>query len=93
LTLWSAGEKGSKGKWAQVWVDSSGTIIPLEGELTDSAMHLRGEFIYKEGNKDLFRGAWTLLPDGQVRQFIEQSKDAGKSWSVWLDGYYVRRTD
>ncbi len=93
MTVWSAGEKGSKGKWAQVWVDSPGTIISLEGELTDGAMHLRGESIYNDGNEDLFQGAWTPLEDGWVRQFIKQSKDGGKSWSVSFDGYSVRRTD
>jgi len=34
----------------------------------------------------------TLTPR-RVRQFIQQAKDGGKTWSVWFDGAYVRRMD
>jgi hypothetical protein len=39
-----------------------------------------------------FRGLWTLLPDGRVRQFFEQSNDDGKTWVTWFDGYYTRKS-
>jgi tetratricopeptide (TPR) repeat protein len=81
----------SKGKWVQAWVDSSAMILPIEGEFKEGAMHFQGEFVYRKGNKDLFRGTWTPLPDGRVRQFLEQSKDGGETWNTWFDGYYVRK--
>jgi hypothetical protein len=37
------------------------------------------------------RITWTPLPEGRVRQFWENSRDEGKTWSVAFDGTYVRR--
>jgi len=80
-----------KQKWMQLWVDSSGLVIPIEGEYRDGAMHLTGEYLYRNGRRSLFRGTWTPLPDGRVRQFLEESNDEGETWNVWFDGYYSRR--
>jgi len=38
------------------------------------------------------------MEDGRVRQFFEQSNDAGKTWSNWFERFYtrideVRKTD
>jgi tetratricopeptide (TPR) repeat protein len=79
------------GTWKQVWVDRGGGNITLEGKLRDGAMHLSGENRSRDGKTELTRGTWTPLPDGRVRQFFEQSKDDGKTWYTWFDGYYVRR--
>jgi tetratricopeptide (TPR) repeat protein len=81
----------SKHKWVQMWADSSGEIIPTEGEYKDGAMHLEGELIEQSGKKSLYRGTWTPLPDGRVHQFLEQSLDGGKTWNTWFDGFYSRR--
>ena len=81
----------SKKKWVQVWADSSGEVIPTEGEFRNGAMRLAGELIDRHGKKSLYRGTWTPLDDGRVRQFLEESKDGGKSWSVWFDGTYTRQ--
>jgi tetratricopeptide (TPR) repeat protein len=80
-----------KKKWVQRWADSSGAIIPTEGEFEDGAMRLSGQLIDRQGGAVLFRGTWTPLPDGRVRQLLEQSKDDGKTWTVWFDGYYTRK--
>jgi hypothetical protein len=40
-----------------------------------------------------FRGLWTALPDGRVRQFFEISADEGETWVTWFDGYYTRKAD
>ncbi len=40
-----------------------------------------------------FRGLWTLLPDGRVRQFFEQSDDGGETWAPWFEGFYTRTLD
>lgn len=80
-----------KQKWVQLWVDGSGTVIPTEGVLNDGAMHLEGQLISRQGESTLYRGTWTPLPDGRVRQFLEESKDGGKTWNVWFDGFYVRK--
>ena len=54
-------------------------------------MRLSGEHLYRNGKREMIRGAWTPLPDGRVRQLLEQSRDEGKTWYVWFDGIYVRR--
>ena len=40
-----------------------------------------------------FRGTWTPLEDGVVRQHFEQSGDDGATWTTWFDGYYHPKTD
>ena len=37
-----------------------------------------------------FRGLWTPLEDGRVRQFFEQSNDGGETWAAWFEGFYTR---
>ena len=37
-----------------------------------------------------FRGTWTALDDGRVRQFFEESQDEGESWQTWFEGFYSR---
>jgi hypothetical protein len=37
-----------------------------------------------------FRGLWTLLPDGRVRQFFEQYDKDSESWAPWFEGFYTK---
>jgi len=76
-------------KWVQTWVDSGGGVISGEGGLEDGAMRLVGTHILKSGERRPFRMTFTPLPNGHVRQFLEESSDEGKSWSVWFDGDYA----
>jgi Tetratricopeptide repeat len=82
----------SEGKWVQNWADGSGEVIRKEGEFKDGAMRLEGYLIHRDGTKSRYRGTWTPLPDGRVRQFLEVSPDGGKTWNTWFDGYYKRKT-
>ncbi len=54
-------------------------------------MHFEGDHHYPGGNHELFRMTFTPRDDGSVRQFIEQSKDEGKTWYVWFDGIYEKK--
>jgi hypothetical protein len=78
-------------KWVQVWVNAQGGVIEIEGEYRDGAMHFTGENTAADGSVELCRASWTLLEDGRVRQFWEQSRDGGETWYTWFDGYYTRR--
>ncbi|MEJ2537212.1 MAG: hypothetical protein P8048_09215, partial [Calditrichia bacterium] len=78
-------------KWKQNWVDEFGGIIWYEGEIIDQAMHFTGEHIDKDGNREIARVVLELLPDGRVHHLIEHSKDEGKSWYTWFEGYYQRK--
>lgn len=80
------------GRWYQHWVDNGTSVIQTEGGLVDGAMVMKGKIYYLgPGRTAAFRGTWTPLEDGRVRQFFEQQDDAGK-WQTWFDGYY-RRAD
>jgi len=80
------------GEWVQVWNGSGGTQITIRGGLDgDGAMALAGTLHYVgRGQTVAFRGLWTPLPDGRVRQYFEQSTDDGETWLPWFEGFYSR---
>lgn len=78
-------------KWVQVWSSATGTQIDIRGGLTEDGMLLEGQINYVgNGTSAPFRGLWTLMPDGRVRQFFEQSNDGGETWAPWFEGFYTR---
>ena len=81
------------GEWVQNWVDGSGSIIDIRGGIEEGSMVLTGTIQYVgNGKVNAFRGKWTLLGDGRVRQFFEESTDGGKSWTTWFEGFYSRQS-
>lgn len=77
------------GQWRQLWV-SPGTQIDIAGGMVNGSMVLEGHIFYlREGNRYPFRGTWTLLPDGRVRQFFEEAREPG-TWTSWFEGFYRR---
>lgn len=82
------------GEWVQVWNSQSGTQINIRGGLTEEGMSLVGTIHYvANGTTAPFRGLWTALDDGRVRQYFEQSNDDGKTWVPWFEGYYTRQSE
>jgi hypothetical protein len=80
------------GEWVQIWNDASGSQINIRGGMTDDGMLLTGTIHYvANGTTAPFRGLWTPLEDGRVRQFFEQSPDNGKTWTPWFEGFYTRK--
>jgi hypothetical protein len=79
------------GKWTQDWVDNSGGRIEIQGEWSEGAMLLIGEHTLPNGTTRPFRGTWTPLEDGRVRQHFEEIQDAEAGWATWFDGYYTKR--
>lgn len=80
------------GEWVQVWNDATGSQIHIRGGLTDDGMLLTGTIHYiSNGTTAPFRGLWTPLEDGRVRQFFEQSNDGGETWDTWFEGFYTRK--
>ena len=83
----------ASGEWVQVWNDASGGQIQIRGGLTDEGMRLVGTIHYVSNGKSFrFRGLWTPLEDGRVRQYFQQSED-GISWTTWFEGFYTRRQE
>ncbi len=81
-------------EWVQIWNDASGGQINTRGGLTDDGMLMVGTLLTVGTNTvQPFRGLWTPLPDGRVRQFFEVSNDDGETWVSWFEGFYSRKTD
>lgn len=78
--------------WRQVWV-SRGAVIDIAGGTVaepsgPDSMVLEGEIHYRpDGRKAAFRGRWSPLADGTVRQFFEEQQADG-SWVTWFEGFY-----
>lgn len=81
----------ASGEWVQVWNAAGGSQIHIRGGMTDDGMLLVGTLhSVGTGTTLPFRGLWTLLDDGRVRQFFEQSTDGGETWTPWFEGFYTR---
>jgi hypothetical protein len=80
------------GEWVQIWNAEGGSQINIRGGITDKGMLLVGTLHdVASGTTVPFRGLWTELEDGRVRQFFEQSTDDGETWSPWFEGFYTRK--
>ncbi|MEM8984551.1 MAG: hypothetical protein AAGC71_16085 [Pseudomonadota bacterium] len=83
----------AQAQWVQVWSGAGGTQIDIRGGIADGSMVLVGTLTTIANNTTVpFRGTWTLLDDGRVRQFFEQSVDAGETWQPWFEGFYKRQS-
>lgn len=78
-------------KWHQTWVDAHGGVIEYVGEFKDGKMQFDGKLFSALGEQTRSRMTFTPNDDGSVEQFIENSKDGGKTWSVYFRGTYQRR--
>lgn len=78
------------GQWHQLWTDAGASIIDISGKLVDGSMVLEGEIYYLSRNVKMpFRGTWTPLDDGRVRQFFQEQDRQGK-WQTWFEGFYQK---
>ncbi|MCZ6619640.1 MAG: hypothetical protein O7E57_16075 [Gammaproteobacteria bacterium] len=76
-------------QWRQLWV-SPGVIIDIRGGLNDGSMVLEGLITYTSTSERYpFKGIWTRLDGGRVRQFFEESRTPGQ-WKPWFEGFYTR---
>jgi len=78
-------------QWVQVWSSAGGVQIDIRGGLTDDGMLLEGQINYvSNGVIAPFKGLWTPLPDGRVRQFFEQYDEESETWAPWFEGFYTK---
>jgi hypothetical protein len=79
-------------EWHQDWVDRGASILNTRGGMEKGSMSMQGKIYYLQaGTRADFRGRWTPMEDGRVRQFFEQKDDKG-NWKTWFEGFY-RRVD
>ncbi len=75
--------------WHQTWVDSTGTLLVLEGGLSGGRMLMQGDSVLPGGQHAANRMSWT--PMGmKLRQLWEVSEDGGKTWKVVFDVTYSK---
>ena len=86
LNIFDAGRK----VWHQTWVDTSGTLLVLEGGLREEKMVLEGQTVAADGQVTNHRITWTPNQDGSVRQLWESTDATGK-WITAFDGRYTRK--
>jgi hypothetical protein len=88
LSLYDARRK----QWRQTWVDSSGVRVDLDGAFANKVMAITGtwENFGGPGKDALVTMRYQLQPDGQVRQWGEQSFDGGRTWQASFDFLYRR---
>jgi tetratricopeptide (TPR) repeat protein len=80
-------------QWKQVWVTDAGNMKEkvLIEHYPDGSTRFQGTLPRKDGSSILDRTTLTPLPDGRVRQVIEQSADNGVTWGSW-EGVYTRKS-
>ncbi|MBL8176472.1 MAG: hypothetical protein JNK48_17485 [Bryobacterales bacterium] len=76
-------------KWRQTYIAGTGHSQDYIGEFRNGALHLLHDRAHPDGTRHMLRMTYSLQNAGNVRQFIEESWDAGKTWAVWFDGLYV----
>lgn len=77
-------------KWHQTWVDDKGTFTHYIGGLVDGKMVVVADTVIS-GKKTLAKMTFSKLPNGDVRQFGENSSDDGKTWTTAFDLTYSRK--
>jgi hypothetical protein len=80
----------SRKLWHQTWVDTSGTLLLLEGGIRDGKMVLEGQTTGADAQPIKHRITWTPNADGTVRQLWESTDTKGQ-WSTAFDGTYTRK--
>jgi hypothetical protein len=78
------------GRWHQTWVDSSGSLLQLDGGMEGSDMVLRGETRAPDGTARQQRITYSPLEGGRVLQLWETSADGGATWAQTFRGIYRR---
>lgn len=80
-----------RGLWHQTWVDSTGSLLLLEGGMRDGAMVLSDAGVPgRKPGAPVNEVRWSRNDDGSVRQHWRTTRDGGKTWETAFDGKYVR---
>jgi hypothetical protein len=73
--------------WHQQWVGGGGWIARFAGWAHDGTVTI----VETESSMAAFgknRMSYTLLPDGRVKQTVDNTTDGGKTWTSQFVGYY-----
>ncbi len=79
----------AKKQWKQVWATNVGAYKEKFSEPFKDGIRFAGNVFLPSGKSIPDRTTLTALPDGTVRQVIEQARD-GKTWKTGFDAIYRR---
>ncbi len=77
--------------WRQHWIDATGSQSDYIGDVDGKDVVMTAHAVDVAGKAVLYRMRFTPLPDGRLRQFIDQSQDGGSSWTATFEGFYSKR--
>jgi hypothetical protein len=77
-------------KWHQTWVSDKGVFTHYIGGLQEGSMVIVADTLIG-GKKGLARMTFSKMPNGDVRQFGENSVDDGKRWTPSFDLIYSKK--
>ena len=81
-------------KWRQLWVAAGAYSIDIEGTFHNGSMQLEGTIAYYGTLQSFpFKGRWTPILDGSVRQYFEQYDPSQQQWQPWFDGLYTKENN
>jgi hypothetical protein len=84
-------DTGSK-EWRQFWVDNGGSLVEFHGRYDDGKLEYHADTVQPDGTHVQRRMIFVRMPEGNVRQYSEQSSDGGKKWSLEYDLLYTRKS-
>lgn len=77
-------------KWRQLWVAPGYNIDIVGGLDSEGSMILEGVIHYYQGRMRPFRGTWSILENGDVRQYFQEFDPDKEQWADWADGIYKK---
>lgn len=77
-------------RWRQHWIETDGTQSDYVGGLDGNDVVMIAADVDAAGKPVQHRMRFSLLADGRVHQFMDDSSDGGRSWTVSFDGYYSK---
>jgi len=81
-------QPGSK-TWHRDYIDPSGFVLEIDGQMEGTAMVMMGKDYPVDGVR-MHRVTWTPRSDGSVEERWQTSTDAGRSWHMHFYGVLHR---
>ena len=81
----------NNGLWNQIWIDNTGFVLKLKGNLIANSMILKSSLIEEEKGKFYNQISWTMNEDGTVTQLWEIYNEKNSKTDEAFRGIYKKR--
>lgn len=79
--------------WRQLWIARGYQIDIIGGLNAEGTMVLEGAIHYYNGKTKAFKGRWTPLANGDVKQHFQEFNADKNIWSDWFIGTYKKQQE